>query len=148
MALKVTTEGLTEGEIAEVIGCRVGAVGLREVGASVRTTHVAEGAAAKSQSAEVSHSPRRISNRIPWSHPGSRALRHPLPNAGVVAADARWAQVIGFIGDEPIRDFYANGSILCGISAPPREHRRVVPGGQVVWVVHEAPRCNARGMSV
>jgi hypothetical protein len=47
MALKVTTEGLTEGEIAEVIGCRVGAVGLREVGASVRTTHVAEGPAAK-----------------------------------------------------------------------------------------------------
>jgi hypothetical protein len=59
MALKITTEGLTEGEIAEVIGCRVGAVGLREVGASVRTTHVAEGPAEKNQSAEVSHSPQK-----------------------------------------------------------------------------------------
>jgi hypothetical protein len=37
--------------------------GLREVGASVRTTHVAAGAAVKNQSAEVSHSPRRIENK-------------------------------------------------------------------------------------
>ncbi len=39
--------------------------GLREGGASVRTTHVAEGPAVKNQSAEVSHSPRRIENKRP-----------------------------------------------------------------------------------
>jgi hypothetical protein len=39
--------------------------GLRVVGASVRTTHVAEGAAVNNQSAEVSHSPRRIENKSP-----------------------------------------------------------------------------------
>src|SRR6266852_6369734 len=39
--------------------------GLREVGTSVRTTHVAEGAAVKNQNAEVSHSPRRIENKRP-----------------------------------------------------------------------------------
>jgi len=38
---------------------------LGEVEASVRTTHVAEGAAVKNQSAEVSHSPRRIENKRP-----------------------------------------------------------------------------------
>jgi len=38
---------------------------LREAGASVRTTHVAEGAAVKNQSADVSHSPRRIENKRP-----------------------------------------------------------------------------------
>jgi len=38
---------------------------LREVEASVRTTHVPEEAAVKNQSAEVSHSPRRIENKRP-----------------------------------------------------------------------------------
>src|SRR3989442_10943374 len=39
--------------------------GLREVGASVRTTHVATGAAVKKQNADVSHNPRRIENKRP-----------------------------------------------------------------------------------
>jgi hypothetical protein len=95
MALKVTTEGLTEGEIAEVIGCRVGAVGLREVGASVRTTHVAEGPAEKNQSAEVSHSPRRIETKhgiqTVTSNPNASDLFESYQNRVGIIVDNRLA---------------------------------------------------------
>src|SRR5438093_12821855 len=77
---------------------------------------------------------------------GRRALPHPLANPGVLVADAWYVQVIGVLRDEPADDFHADGSIFGEIATPSGQHRRVVPGAQVVRVVrvvHALPRWNA-----